>query len=158
MLFFFGGGWGRQESRAEINFQILENFPDIYCHSFRKTVIIHLTEKWRKSHPLQFIQHREGRASFHPSVNGVCPALVTQTLVLKVLVEPWLPAASTMVNRSCLISVFKAGECFMSEAGLTLSEVCWSLRWGCSLANRFRLETLNWGAKPEGHVEPSELR
>lgn len=45
----------------------------------------------------------------------------------------------------------------MSEAGLTLSEVCWSLRWGCSLANRFRLETLNWGAKPEGHVEPRKL-
>lgn len=43
-FFFFGGGWGRQESRAEINFQILENFPDIYCHSFRKT-IIHLTKK-----------------------------------------------------------------------------------------------------------------
>lgn len=88
------------------------------------------------------------------SGNGGCPVLVTQTLVLKVLVEPWLPAASTMVNRSFLVSVFKAGECFMSEAGLTLSEVCWSLTWGCGLANRFRLENWNWGTKPEGQVEP----
>lgn len=40
------------------------------------------------------------------SGNGGCPVLVTQTLVLKVLVEPWLPATSTKVNRywslSCL--------------------------------------------------------
>lgn len=52
------------------------------------------------------------------------------------LLLPW-----SIGTGACLVSVFKAGECFMSEAGLTLPEVCWSLRWGCGLATRVILET-----------------